>query len=167
MSVGALEILGRDGADATILGLDRATREALVIYCARRWPIGRRKAVEREWRLSPDEARGIIEGTASWSTVDKVWKRGGWAVILPILGAVVGHGVGEFFAEEAARARQEAEQARSDAEALARVEDVARRSFGPSVGPGMAPVGDRLAGVHLGALAENGRVRRSGEGGGQ
>lgn len=145
MSVGALEILERNGADAAILGLDRATREALVIYCARRWHAGRRKAVEREWGLSPDEARGIIEGTASWTTVDKVWKKGGWAVVLPILGAVIGHGVGEYFAEEARRAREDAEEATGYAAAADSAARVAFRGLGPRLAAGLDMGLDRLA----------------------
>lgn len=155
MSVGVLEIMGRDRADRAILGLDRPTREALKIYCERRWPVGRRKAIEREWGLSPDQARGVMDGTPSTSTIDTVWKRGGWAVVLPILGAVIGHGVGEFFAEEAERAREEAELAQREADALAQAEHIAQRSFAPRMAgagadlvAGLDAVGARLAAVH-------------------
>jgi len=85
-----MEILGRDGANFPILPLLRQSRDALARYCEARWPIGRRKAVEREWNLSPDEARGVIEATASAATIDKVWKAGGWAVALPVLSSVIG-----------------------------------------------------------------------------
>ncbi len=150
MTVTMMEIRDRGGAGEPILGLDRPTREALAIYCARNWPTNRRKSVETAFRLTPDEARGVIQGTASTTTLDKVWKAGGWAVVLPILGAVIGHGVGEFFAAEADRARREADDARQQAEALASAERVALRSFAPCLGPRMAPLGDRMAFLRAG-----------------
>lgn len=122
-----MDILGRGRADEPLLGLDRPTREALAVYCRRRWSANLRKAIEREWDLSPDEARGVMEATASGTTVDKIWKhpRGGWAVALPVLGAVIGHGVGSFFAAEAARAKDEAERRQQEAQELAAIERAA------------------------------------------
>lgn len=167
MTVGMMEILGRDGAGRPTLHLDRGTRDALAAYTARQWPSNRRKEIQREWDLTADEARGIMEATPSASTIDKVWKhpRGGWAVALPVLGAVIGHGVGEFFAAERARALNEAERIKRDAERLAELEARAFRSFspvvadsGPGVGAGADPLDDRLASVR-------GRRRASGMGG--
>jgi hypothetical protein len=88
MTVTSMEILGRNGASSPIS--IRQSRDALANYCEARWPVGRRKAVEREWGLSPDEARGVIEATASAATIDKVWRAGGWAVALPVLSSVIG-----------------------------------------------------------------------------
>lgn len=97
-----MEILGSDGAGRPTLSLERATRDALAKYAALRWPVGRRKAVEREWGLTVDEARAICEGTAGTGTIDKIWKHknGGWAVAFPVLGAVIGCGADEFVAAE-------------------------------------------------------------------
>ena len=89
-----MEIFGHDGARFPISL--RQSRDALANDCTGRWPVGRRKAVEREWRLSPDEARGVIEATASAATIDKVWKAGGWAVALPVLSSVIGESVEDF-----------------------------------------------------------------------
>ncbi len=100
MTVTHMEILGRDGANLPILPLLRQSRDALARYCEARWPVGRRKAVEREWNLSPDEARGVIEATASAATIDKVWKAGGWAVALPVLSSVIGESVEDFLTTE-------------------------------------------------------------------
>jgi len=83
-----MEILGNGGARFPIS--IRQSRDALANYCTGRWPVGRRKAVEREWHLSADEARGVIEATASAATIDKVWRAGGWAVALPVLSSVIG-----------------------------------------------------------------------------
>jgi hypothetical protein len=88
MTVTHMENLGRDGASFPISF--RQSRDALANYCEARWPVGRRKAVEREWGLSADEARGVIEATASAATIDKVWRAGGWAVALPVLSSVIG-----------------------------------------------------------------------------
>lgn len=93
-----MEIFGHDGARFPIS--IRQSRDALANYCTGRWPIGRRKAVEREWRLSPDEARGVIEATASAATIDKVWKAGGWAVALPVLSSVIGETLEDFMQTE-------------------------------------------------------------------
>jgi hypothetical protein len=92
MQVTAMEILGWDGESSPQLPFTRATRDALAKYCELRWPNGRRKAVAKEWDLTPDEARSIVEATASVTTIEKVWKhpRGGWEVALPVIGAVIG-----------------------------------------------------------------------------
>jgi hypothetical protein len=100
MTVTHMENLGRVGASFPILPLLRQSRDALARYCEARWPVGRRKAVEREWNLSPDEARGVIEATASAATIDKVWKAGGWAVALPVLSSVIGESVEDFLTTE-------------------------------------------------------------------
>lgn len=70
---------------------DARTRDALAAYCARRWPSARRQSVAREWSLSADEARSVVEGKASWATWDKIifHKRGRWIVLLPIFGALL------------------------------------------------------------------------------
>ena len=98
MTVTHMENLGRGGASSPMTV--RQSRDALANYCAARWPVGRRKAVEREWGLSPDEARGVIEATASAATIDKVWKAGGWAVALPVLSSVIGCSLENFMQTE-------------------------------------------------------------------
>ena len=110
MTVTHMEILGRDGANLPILPLLRQSRDALARYCEARWPVGRRKAVERAWGLSPDEARGVIEATASAATIDKVWKAGGWAVALPVLSSVIGCSVEDFLQSERRKQLETARQ---------------------------------------------------------
>lgn len=110
--VTAVEILGSEGEKYPFLQLDR-TRDGLAAYCARRWPVGRRKSVAREWGLSADEARSVCEGSASQATLDKVWRhpQGGWTVLLPVMGAVVGQSIHDFFRAQmlaAAKAQQDA-----------------------------------------------------------
>jgi hypothetical protein len=98
MTVTHMENLGRGGASFPMSF--RQSRDALANYCTGRWPVGRRKAVEREWGLSADEARGVIEATASAATIDKVWKAGGWAVALPVLSSVIGCSLENFMQTE-------------------------------------------------------------------
>ena len=130
MTVTHKEILGRDGANFPILPLLRQTRDALARYCEARWPVGRRKAAEREWNLSPDEARGVIEATASAATIDKVWKAGGWAVALPVLSSVIGCSVEEFLQSERRKQLETARHTR------ALVRDLrALRAADPDAGP--------------------------------
>lgn len=97
-----MEILGSDGAGRPILPLIRATRDALAAYVAIKAPTGRRKWAQAEWDLSADEARAVVEGNPGPQTVDKIWKhpRGGWAVLLPVMGAVIGQPVSDFFRQQ-------------------------------------------------------------------
>lgn len=102
MDVTMQEILGPFGEKQPNLGLTRLTRDALARYCELRWPRGRRNAVEREWGLSADQARSVCEATASASTIDKVWRhpRGGWSVLLPVMGAVIGESAEDFLIDQ-------------------------------------------------------------------
>jgi hypothetical protein len=107
-----MTILGRDGEFRPILGLQRSTADALSVYCAQRWPVGRRKAIESEWGLTPDQARSVMEATASKTTIDDIWQhpRGGWDVMIPVMGAVIGrHHHEHLRARLAANARQQQE----------------------------------------------------------
>ena len=106
-------ILSNDGANFPVLHLDRATAEALAVFCQQSFPAqGRRKAVAREWGLRDDEARSVIEGNASKATLDRIWKHpnGGWRVILPVMGAVVGQTADAFIIAERKRLANEREQ---------------------------------------------------------
>lgn len=98
MTVNAMDVRHENGAGLPSLGLDRATRDGLAAYARLTWPSGTVKAAAREWDLSIDAAKGLVAGRASLTTIDWVWKhpRGGWAVIFPVLGAVVGHGAEVF-----------------------------------------------------------------------
>lgn len=102
MTVTHMEILGSVGEMRPNALMLRHTKDALSKYCELRWPRGRRKAVEAEWDLTPDQARAVCEATASATTIDAIWKhpRGAWAVALPVMAAVIGHGVDEFLIAE-------------------------------------------------------------------
>lgn len=92
----------RDGRHS--LGLDRQTRDALAAYCRLIWPTGTAKEAARHFDLTLDEARGLIAGRASQTTVDRVWKssKGGWRVALAVLGAVIGQTIDQYIESERA-----------------------------------------------------------------
>jgi hypothetical protein len=119
-------IFSNDGEKSPVLQLDRATADALAVFVQQAFPAqGRRKAVAREWDLRDDEARSVIEGQASKATLDRIWKhpRGGWRVILPVMGAVVGQTADAFILHEKARL---ADERRSFEEREARLHQMAR-----------------------------------------
>lgn len=134
MSVTHMEILGSVGEKLPMFPLDR-TRDALASFVQVRWPVGRRKAVAKEWGLSADEARSICEASASQATLDKVWRheRGGWAVAIPVLGAVIGMGLDDFIATQRSRHVEHARRSRAlvrDLRALASDRPDALRELG-------------------------------------
>jgi hypothetical protein len=137
MTVTYVEISGSDGEKFPLLQLDR-TRDGLATYCETRWPLGRRKAVAKEWGLSTDEARSVCEGSASQATLDKVWRhpRGGWTVLLPVMGAVIGQPIHEFF-------RQQMRQAAKDAERAQHHEQLAQAAYRRLAGDPSDPGPDR------------------------
>lgn len=110
MTATSMTISTNNGQFQPILPLDRATRDALATFCQQTFPAsGIRKSVANEWGLTLDEARAVIEGRASAPTLDRIWKhpRGGWRVILPVLGAVVGQTADAFIIQEKQRLEHE------------------------------------------------------------
>ena len=119
-------IFSNDGGFSAVLPLDRATADALATFCQQHFPAqGRRKAVAREWDLRDDEARAVIDGQASKATLDRIWKHpaGGWRVILPVMGAVVGQTADAFIINEKRKLENER---RSFEEAETRLDQMAR-----------------------------------------
>jgi hypothetical protein len=108
----SMEIRDAVGEKFPIFGdLDR-TRDALSAYAEHRWPLGRRKAVMREWDLTDDEARSVCTGRASWQTFDKIisHKRGRWAVLFPIFGALLDETAEHFISQARNAHAQRAER---------------------------------------------------------
>lgn len=128
MTVTHMEVYGSFGEKSPLFRLDR-TRDGLAAYCEARWPVGRRKSVARTWNLTADEARSVCEGSASQATLDKVWRhpQGGWAVLLPVMGAVIGQPIHGFFREQMRQSAKENERAQEH-------EYLARAAFGRLAG---------------------------------
>lgn len=112
----------------TVLPLDRRRRDALAAYARRAaWAAGARSAqryVEREWGLKDYEAKDLLKGNASEAVWERIQKHpnGGWAVTLPVMGAVIGLSLEEWLGRRLAaeqerleneRRRYEAEHARA------------------------------------------------------
>lgn len=99
MGLTAVEIRHNGVGNQQSLGLDRALRDALATYCRLRWPQHAAKHAAREWDLTLDEAKGVVAGRTSIATLDRIFKhkRGGWSVVLPVLGAVVGETIHDHF----------------------------------------------------------------------
>lgn len=108
-----MTVFSNDGDFLPRLGLDRSITDALAVYVQQSFPaLGRRKAVAKEWGLGTEEARTVIEGRPSKATIDRIFKHpnGGWRVILPVMGAVVGQTADAFLIAEQKRLTHEREQ---------------------------------------------------------
>jgi hypothetical protein len=102
-----MEIRRTEMLSSPLFGDELVLRDALSSYTRLRWPTNTAKSAAKEWDLSLDEARGVVAGRTSQQTIDKIFKAGGWGVVLPVLGAVIGHGVDDFIASERKRLRNE------------------------------------------------------------
>ncbi len=110
MRASAMTVFSKDGDFLPRLGLDRSIADALAVYVQQSFPpLGRRKAVATEWGLGTEEARTVIEGRPSKATLDRIFKHpnGGWRVILPVMGAVVGQSADAFILAEQKRLANE------------------------------------------------------------
>jgi hypothetical protein len=93
---------------STRFGLENA----LARHVRRRWPKNTICLVQSEWDLEAGEARGVVYGTASRTTLNKIirHRRGGWRLGLLMLEGVTGQSLGDFIISERERLRHEREQ---------------------------------------------------------
>lgn len=130
---------------------DHGLRGALADYCQRRWPLQTQKHVQRAFDLSVDQAKGLLRGQASLGTFEQVLREGGWRVAVPIIGAVIGHGLADFFTSETKRLNHEAEERQrraarlAEAESWLRTDDPGMDDRPPGHGPGVADRAPRRA----------------------
>lgn len=89
----------RKRAAQRTLGLDSDTRSAVADLARERWPSNTAKLAAREWRLTLDEARGVVAGRTSLTTYDKIKKAGGWPVIFAVEARVIGQGADQYLIE--------------------------------------------------------------------
>jgi len=101
----------------TSFPLDSRRRDALATFArlsAEDDGVAAQTWVRNRWGLKDYEAKDLLRGQASepvWERILK-HKNGGWTVALPVMGAVIGHGLGDFITKEKARH----ERARKDSE---------------------------------------------------
>lgn len=144
----------------TNLPLDSRRRDALATYArfaAEDAGIAPQAWVRKTWGFEAYEAKALLRGDASEAMWERILKakgaHGGWAVALPVMGAVIGLPVHEFFREQTRRAALEARRAEEHERLVA----VAYRAL--ARGPA-DPGSDRQAGAPLGGLGaqEAGRL---------
>lgn len=98
--------------DGQLLPFSRDLREALAIYARRTWPLHTSVHAAKAWGIPKSTAANLLKGHASDATVTKIIRAGGWALALPVIGAVIGEPVHVFFREQMRQAAKDAEHAR-------------------------------------------------------
>jgi hypothetical protein len=89
-------------------GLDKGTKDAMADYFRHRWPSNTAKMGAREFGLTLDQARSVVAGRASQTTIDQIEKTGGWPVIFAVKAMVLGQGADQFIREQRATHEQNA-----------------------------------------------------------
>lgn len=115
MTVTAEMIITRRG---TVLPLDQRRRDALMNYAQQAADdagVPRQSWARKTWDLRDYEAKDLLKGNSSEQVWERILKlRGphcGYHVALPVMAAVIGHPVHEFFREQTRQAAREAERA--------------------------------------------------------
>lgn len=108
MSLTADGIMSLDGQ---MLPFSRDLREALAIYARRTWPVNTSGHAAKAWGIPKTTAANLLKGHASDATVTRIIRAGGWALALPVIGAVIGEPVQAFFHDQMRRAAKEAARA--------------------------------------------------------
>lgn len=137
--------------EGQLLPFSRDLREALAIYARRTWPLNTSVHAAKAWGIPKTTAKNLLKGSASDATVTKIIRAGGWALALPVIGAVIGEPIHTFLREQTRQAAKEAENAR-------RHEELATAAYRRLVAPADHP---RAAGD----AAETTRQARRGAGG--
>jgi hypothetical protein len=163
MTITANEIMILDGQ---MLPFSRDLREALAIYARRSWPVNTSGHMAKAWGIPKSTAANLLKGHASDATVTRVIRAGGWALVLPVVGAVIGEPVHEFFrqqmrqaAKEAARAQEHERLAEAAYRRLADDAASARKDRGQGRGAG-AVGAPQAGGLSAEGLTANGRGAR-------
>jgi hypothetical protein len=108
MTITANEIMILDGQ---MLPFSRDLREALAIYARRTWPLNTSVHASKAWGIPKTTAANLLKGHASDATVTKIIRAGGWALALPVIGAVIGEPVHAFFRDQMRQAAKDARRA--------------------------------------------------------
>lgn len=150
MSITANAIMDLDGQ---LLPFSRDLREALAIYARRTWPVNTSGHAAKAWGIPKTTAANLLKGSASDATITRIIRAGGWGLALPVIGAVIGEPVHEFFREQMRHAAKEAERAQHH-------EHLAREAYRRLALDAAAARPDRRAGRGAGALgaSEAGRL---------
>ncbi|MCR5876955.1 hypothetical protein [Phenylobacterium sp. J367] len=135
----------------TILPLNRRRRDALMVFASRSAAKADKAPqawVRETWDLETYEAKDLLKGNASEAVWEKIirHRNGGWRVVLPIMGSVIGHSLEDFIEAERRELEHEAQARERRARELADAEAFLRRRPVAAVGAGSRPPNPR---VHL------------------
>lgn len=97
MTMTVNEIMTLDGQ---LLPFSRDLREALGVYARRTWPLHTSVHAAKAWGIPKTTAANLLKGHASDATVTTIIRAGGWALALPVIGAVIGHSLDEAITAE-------------------------------------------------------------------
>jgi len=81
------------------LPLDKGLKDATADYCKRRWSTNTAKQAARAFDLSVSQGRNLAAGDPSLTTIERIFKTGGWRVSLVILADVLGQSVWNYIIE--------------------------------------------------------------------
>lgn len=99
MRANVYEIPGIECGKPGKLKLDKGFRDAVADHLRHRWPTATAKNAAREYDLTLPRAREAVAGKASLTTLESIFKKGGWPVALAIIADVIGHGIAHHIAE--------------------------------------------------------------------
>lgn len=115
---------------------DFGMENSLAGIVRRRWPSATIENVAAEWSLTEGQAKGVVYGTASRSTLNKILKhrRGGFGLWLEIIAEVTGERLDGYLTREAERARHERTNWEAEERRLAQLEARWRARVAPVPG---------------------------------
>lgn len=110
-----LDIRTQNGFSRPEFSVDKSVRDALADFFRRQYPANGTKLMARDFGLSLDEAKGVLAGRASLNTLNQILKskNGGWPVLLPVMGAVIGETADQFIEKQRERHETLAERHRA------------------------------------------------------
>ncbi len=129
----------------TSLPLDRRRKDALATWARKACGDGKSKPtwLMARFELKEYEAKDLLKGNASEAVWERIVKHpnGGWKVVIPVMGAVIGLSLDDFIASEIEELRHE----RTELEALERSAQgrLARLRRSGSVGGSRTVLGDQ------------------------
>lgn len=97
-----VEVLPNVRATGPRFPVDKTIRDALAEHFRREYPANATKLLARDFGLSIDEARGVLEGRSSLKTLDQIFKhpKGGWPLLLPVMSAVIGESIDQHISKQ-------------------------------------------------------------------
>ncbi len=110
-----MDVRRRNAENFPLFATEMLLQDAVTTYARMRWPTGTAKHAAKEFDLTTDEGRGLAAGKPSMAVINKLLRspNGGWAIALPVLGAVIGQGVDQFITSERRKHAQAAAQERA------------------------------------------------------